>query len=74
MVDRIWQDVGPQIDRRVRGSIRDAVLNAREVVRTWRRRIRYRHELAAMNERQLNDMGICWAEVAFEIEKPCWRE
>ncbi len=44
------------------------------IVRTWRRRIRERRELGAMSERQLNDMGMCWPEVAAEIEKPCWRE
>ncbi|MDO8980140.1 MAG: DUF1127 domain-containing protein [Afipia sp.] len=44
------------------------------IFRTWRRRIRDRRELGAMSERQLNDMGMCWAEVATEIQKPCWRE
>jgi len=53
--------------------MRDAVRNVLEVVRTSRRRIRDRRELGAMSERQLNDMGMCWAEIAAEIEKPCWR-
>ncbi|TKT70386.1 DUF1127 domain-containing protein [Afipia massiliensis] len=44
------------------------------IVRTWGWRIRDRRELGAMSERQLNDMGMCWPEVAAEIEKPCWRE
>lgn len=54
--------------------MRDGARDVLEMVRIWRRRIRDRRELAAMSERQLNDMGMCWAEVTAEIEKPCWRE
>ncbi|MBX9819444.1 DUF1127 domain-containing protein [Afipia birgiae] len=54
--------------------MRDTVRDAFEVFRTWRRRIRDRRELGAMSERQLNDMGMSWPEIAFEIEKPFWRE
>ncbi len=53
--------------------MRDTVRNALEIARTWRKRVRDRRELAAMSERQLNDMGMSWAEIAFEIEKPFWQ-
>ncbi|WP_034461890.1 MULTISPECIES: DUF1127 domain-containing protein [unclassified Afipia] len=54
-------------------TIRDGVRDVLSIVRTWRKRIRDRRELAAMSERQLNDMGMSWAEIAFEIEKPFWQ-
>jgi uncharacterized protein YjiS (DUF1127 family) len=40
----------------------------------WRERGRVRRQLAAMNERDLQDMGICWSEIAEEIGKPFWRQ
>nr|WP_184087377.1 DUF1127 domain-containing protein [Afipia massiliensis] len=52
----------------------DIARAAASIFRTWRRRSRERRQLAAMSERDVNDMGMCWAEVAAEIEKPCWRE
>ena len=74
MSDRVYPDVRPRHARRLPNSRRDAVRDVLEIVRIWRRRIRDRRELGAMSERQLNDMGMCWAEIAFEIEKPFWRE
>ncbi|MGL5164984.1 MAG: DUF1127 domain-containing protein [Afipia sp.] len=50
------------------------IRGALEIARTWRRRSRERRQLGAMSERDLNDMGMSWAEVATEIKKPCWRE
>ncbi|NGX96035.1 MAG: DUF1127 domain-containing protein [Candidatus Afipia apatlaquensis] len=55
-------------------AICDGVRDVLNIVRTWRKRIRDRREIGAMSERQLNDMGMSWAEIAFEIEKPFWRE
>ena len=55
-------------------AIRDGARGVLSIVRTWRRRIRDRRELGAMSERQLNDIGMSWPEIAFEIEKPFWRE
>jgi uncharacterized protein YjiS (DUF1127 family) len=43
------------------------------LVRVWRERQRSRCQLAAMSERELQDMGVCWSEIACEIAKPFWR-
>jgi uncharacterized protein YjiS (DUF1127 family) len=42
-------------------------------VRVWRERRRSRRQLAAMSERELQDIGICRSDIAFEIGKPFWR-
>ena len=42
-------------------------------VRLWRERGRARRQLAAMSERELQDMGICRSEIANEIAQPFWR-
>ena len=41
--------------------------------RTWREHRRTRCQLAAMSERELQDMGICRSEIVHEIGKPFWR-
>jgi uncharacterized protein YjiS (DUF1127 family) len=41
-------------------------------VRTWRARSRVRCQLAVMSERELQDIGTCWAEIADEVGKPFW--
>jgi uncharacterized protein YjiS (DUF1127 family) len=40
----------------------------------WHRRVRYRRALAQMSERELADIGICWPQIAEEVNKPFWRE
>jgi uncharacterized protein YjiS (DUF1127 family) len=42
------------------------------VVRSWRERYRARCQLAAMTERELQDMGTCRSEMADEFNKPFW--
>jgi uncharacterized protein YjiS (DUF1127 family) len=42
-------------------------------VRVWREHRRSRCRLAAMSERELQDIGICRSQIAFEIGKPFWR-
>ncbi len=44
-----------------------------EVLHTWRRRYVERGELAAWTDRDLNDLGLSWDDVAHEIQKPFWR-
>ncbi|HZU88762.1 MAG TPA: DUF1127 domain-containing protein [Stellaceae bacterium] len=44
------------------------------VLREWRRRIRARAELAALDDRMLNDIGITRADAEFLSRKPFWRE
>lgn len=48
-------------------------LNALSTVRTWRERARSRRELAARSSYELQDMGVCRADVANEVSKPFWR-
>ena len=42
------------------------------MVQVWRARARFRRELAARSERELQDMGTCWSSIACEISKPFW--
>ncbi|HYM31766.1 MAG TPA: DUF1127 domain-containing protein [Candidatus Cybelea sp.] len=43
------------------------------LIKTWAQRIRERDELAAMNERELRDIGITRTDVVAELDKPFWR-
>jgi len=52
-------------------SILDSMLT---LVLTWRERSRDRRELARLSERELNDVGLCRADVADEIDRPFWRK
>jgi uncharacterized protein YjiS (DUF1127 family) len=49
------------------------VRNILQTVQIWRARARFRRELAALSERELQDMGTCWSSIADEIGKPFWR-
>jgi uncharacterized protein YjiS (DUF1127 family) len=49
------------------------VRNILAVVQIWRGRARFRRELAARSDRELQDMGTCWSSIADEISKPFWR-
>src|ERR1700731_2681170 len=42
-------------------------------VQVWRERGRARRQLAAMSERELQDIGICRSDIACEIGRPFWR-
>jgi uncharacterized protein YjiS (DUF1127 family) len=42
-------------------------------VQIWRARARSRRELASRSDRELRDMGTCWASIADEVSKPFWR-
>jgi uncharacterized protein YjiS (DUF1127 family) len=44
------------------------------LLRQWRRRSSDRAELAALNDRMLDDIGITRAEAEFLSCKPFWRE
>ena len=56
----------PALGARVRGF--------RATPALWRRRARYRRALAQMGERELTDIGVCWSQIAEEVNKPFWRE
>jgi uncharacterized protein YjiS (DUF1127 family) len=44
------------------------------LVRLWRERSHIRRQLAVMSERELQDMGKCGPEIAYEASKPFWRK
>jgi uncharacterized protein YjiS (DUF1127 family) len=44
-----------------------------ETLHVWRERQRQRRELSQWTERDLHDVGISWADIARETEKPFWR-
>jgi uncharacterized protein YjiS (DUF1127 family) len=50
-----------------------AVRNILAMVQIWRARARFRRELAARSEHELQDMGTCWSSIADEVSKPFWR-
>jgi uncharacterized protein YjiS (DUF1127 family) len=50
------------------------VRNLVAVVQVWRARARLRRDLAALGERELQDMGTCWSSIADEVSKPFWRK
>jgi uncharacterized protein YjiS (DUF1127 family) len=59
---------------RNRGNSALAVLDVMlALVRVWRERRRTRRLLADMSERELQDIGICWSDIASEIGRPFWR-
>ena len=44
-----------------------------ELVRVWQQRARTRRQLAALDDRQLADVGISHSERMDELSKPFWR-
>jgi uncharacterized protein YjiS (DUF1127 family) len=42
-------------------------------LQVWRERRRARRQLGIMSDRELQDIGICRAEIACEIGKPFWQ-
>jgi uncharacterized protein YjiS (DUF1127 family) len=44
-----------------------------DLLLTWQRRATERATLAAMNERELRDIGLARNEVLVEADKPFWR-
>jgi uncharacterized protein YjiS (DUF1127 family) len=55
------------------GSLLVLVRNIFSTAQIWRARARFRRELAARSDRELQDMGTCWSSIAYEISKPFWR-
>jgi len=43
-------------------------------LREWRRRVRERQQLAALDERMLQDIGLTRGDAEFLMNKPFWRE
>jgi uncharacterized protein YjiS (DUF1127 family) len=75
-LDRLAAKIGQQGHYQSRTSIHPLTSSIRNVLATariWRARAHYRRELAARSERELRDMGTCWASIADEVSKPFWR-
>ena len=45
-----------------------------QIFATWRRRARERRELATLDARTIQDLGLSSAEFQFEANKPFWRD
>lgn len=58
----------------MRNPLRRAVTLLARVLRMWRRRAVERHELAALSDRELRDIGLNRYELAHVIRKPFWKE
>jgi len=43
------------------------------LVALWRERARQRDEFARMDERDLRDIGVSRADLAYQLSKPFWR-
>jgi len=55
-------------------ALADATASLAATFREWRRRVRDRAELAALDDRALRDIGISRAEAIHLSSKPFWRE
>ena len=44
-----------------------------ETFHVWRERYEARRELSKWSDRDLHDIGISTADVAYEVDKPFWR-
>jgi len=68
---------GPWAQPRQRRTRSEPSAFARRVVATvteWRRRIRERSQLAALDDRMLRDIGITRLDAQYLSNKPFWRE
>ena len=44
-----------------------------DAVHVWRQRYEMRRELSKWSERDLHDIGVSSADVAYAVDKPFWR-
>ena len=75
MVSIHWHQ--PRARPRRRDAVRvlnDAGSRLVATYREWRRRAHDRAELAALDERTLNDIGLTRADAEFLANKPFWRD
>jgi uncharacterized protein YjiS (DUF1127 family) len=55
-------------------EIREPNMSAMKTIRKWQQRVRARHELAALGDRMLKDIGITRADAVAQAGKPFWKE
>jgi len=53
--------------------IADQYHHISETVSVWQQRLASRHQLARLDERELQDIGLTKSDVWQEIDKPFWR-
>jgi uncharacterized protein YjiS (DUF1127 family) len=49
-------------------------MSAMKTIRKWKERVRARHELAALGDRMLKDIGITRTDALAQAAKPFWKE
>jgi uncharacterized protein YjiS (DUF1127 family) len=59
---------------RLRDSLLAIARSMRMLAAAWRQNSHDRRQLAAMSDRELQDFGLCRAEVADEISRSFWRD
>jgi uncharacterized protein YjiS (DUF1127 family) len=59
--------------RRLRHTLRTRLADVAGLVFLWMERGRQRRSLAALDDRQLRDLGLTRADVQLECAKPMWR-
>jgi uncharacterized protein YjiS (DUF1127 family) len=73
MTKTIAQEFGMYRDGQSPGRLTVIIFNVLSIVRTWRDRARFRRELAAQSDYELQDMGTCWSSISDQVNKPFWR-
>jgi uncharacterized protein YjiS (DUF1127 family) len=57
-----------------RAALFDLAASAVRTVARWQRRVREHHELARMDWRELQDIGLTTADAQWLLDKPFWRD
>lgn len=63
----------PAVSHNFRRGLRRRWHRASSLLSLWRQRWHGRYELAAMNDRELRDLGVKRSDVLRETAKPFWR-
>lgn len=69
-MERVLPRVLPNIRR---PSLRQRLQRLMALLAGWQRNVRTRRQLAALDDRQLADVGISHSERQDELDKPFWR-
>jgi uncharacterized protein YjiS (DUF1127 family) len=71
---RCPDQVPPRTRPASRARLSGAIGGVMAALGEWQRRRRSRAQLATLDERMLQDIGLSRADAWFEINKPFWRE
>jgi len=55
-------------------GLANRIIRAADTLRTWRRRLRERDQLARLDDRMLRDIGLTPGDAEYLSRKPFWRE